>query len=243
MKTYRLLWLLAIGWLLPHMGTAQETAQSVKDFQGLWKARTGHSLHVDYGFFVNQSYVKHSNVYQTVRFDVAYQYDIPWRHKRSNFFVETGLTYRWYHCDIEEYEGDVRLARKKRKETEHRAIWHTDLGIKVYCTDWLYLSFSGGLNIGYADSDYFFEAYQRFASPAWELTTNSHSVSKALVFAGHSAVRLVGQIKQFSISLGYQADHWFAKITENGRFYTGDYMSLFDESTDWFVTLGVGYHF
>lgn len=219
MKTSRILCLLVLG-LFCGFGAAQEPAPIQTGFQGLWKERSGHSLHLDYGFFLGKWDAKYAATRLPLRFDLYYQYDIPWKFKRTNFFAETGLGYMW---------GDFEYTVDSRETwTYHRALLHLGAGLKVYCSDWLYLSFGVGLDVGYGHN----EGNIYGNSGLWRSSREDLSG-----LGGYSAASIVGQIKQFSVFLGYRADHWI-----NWNFGFTPLARPFAH-TDWFITLGVGYHF
>lgn len=216
MKTNKIVCLLALGLLCGSV-TAQQSESTRSVFQGLWQERSGHSLHLTYGFFVDTWFVQHAKNGLPFRFDLDYQYDIPWKFKRVNFFTEAGLAYMWAGT------GETDLVGSDRS-VYHRASGHLSVGLKVHCTDWLYLSLGGGLNVGglcptYLDGKVVVDAFD------------------VLLWGGYSSAVIVGQIRQFSISLGYRADHW--PVWD----YLGINTDRREKTTDWFITLGVGYHF
>ncbi|MDE5703905.1 MAG: hypothetical protein K2H70_03675, partial [Bacteroidales bacterium] len=109
----------------------QEPGQARPGFKGLWQEHTGHSLHLDYGFWVDKWYNQHAKACQPFRFDLDYQYDIPWKFKRTNFFVETGLGYRWMHSEEKSSnEKEIQICH----QTHHRVLAHLSIGLKVYFT-------------------------------------------------------------------------------------------------------------
>lgn len=234
MKTNKILCLLVFG-LLCGFSVAQEPAPTPPQagFQGLWKERTGHSLHLDYGFLVDKWYNQHAKACQPFRFDLDYQYDIPWKFKRTNFFVETGVGYRW--INTEEQTRDEKMMRVVR-QTNHRVLCHLSIGLKVYFTDWLYIFLDGGFNLGYVQV-LEEETAHSLSSSIQESCLLRTMRDDLMSFGLCSAAGIVGQIRQFSISLGYRAD---LLSTNGSSYYSFPFSSKY---TDWFVTLGVGYHF
>ncbi|MDE5704062.1 MAG: hypothetical protein K2H70_04480 [Bacteroidales bacterium] len=231
MKTNKIVFLLAFG-LICSLGMAQGSDRARSGFQGLWQERSGHSLHLDYGFFLGKWDAKIAATRLPLRFDLDYQYDIPWRFKRTNFFAETGLGYMWGRTDTAfGYENKIRTER----DVYHRVAWHLGVGLKVHCTDWLYLSFGGGFKVGYG---YHASEVKMFPlSSVNKYEDRWLDIIHRVSWGGYSAAGIVGQIRQFSISLGYRADHWvnpdFRFNAETRRW----------GHTDWFITLGLGYHF
>lgn len=218
--------------LLYGLGVAQEPAPNQAGFQGLWKERTGHSLHLGYGFLVDKWYNQHAKACQPFRFDLDYQYDIPWKFKRTNFFVETGLGYRWINSEEKSRdEKEIRVVH----QTNHRVLCHLSIGLKVYFTDWLYIFLDGGFNFGYVQV--LEEETEHPLSPSIQESYLLRTMRDDLMSLGVcSAAGIVGQIRQFSISLGYRFD----LLNTNSDFYDFPFSSKY---IDWFITLGVGYHF
>ncbi|MDE5704063.1 MAG: hypothetical protein K2H70_04485 [Bacteroidales bacterium] len=227
MKLRNIVCLLAFG-LICGLGMAQGSDRARSGFQGLWQERSGHSLHLTYGFFVDSWFIKYAKTCLPIRFDLDYQYDIPWKFKRANFFAEAGLGYLW--VNVEEV-GDIYY--DVEHSVYHRASGRFGAGLKVHCTDWLYLSFGGGFNLG-GLCEYWY----------WDDGSHPGGAYDQLLWGGYSSAGIVGQIERFSISLGYRADHWH---DGDGmwRGYNYDYgtWDTRDKTTNWFITLGLGYHF
>lgn len=232
MKTHRILCLLICG-LFCGVGMAQEPEQVRTGFQGLWQERTGHSLHLDYGFFLDKWHIQNAKTCQPLRFDLDYQYDIPWKFKRLNFFVETGIGYMWNNS---EETLSAERERYVNSLTYYRGFLHLSAGLKVYCTDWLYLSLGGGFNFAYAQVEEVKKAYP-LSTIVYENNLLYTQSLGHFSWGGYSAASIVGLIRQFSISFGYRADHWSFGTR---RFYGP---LLRSRHTNWFITLGVGYHF
>ncbi len=198
--------------------TAQ-TKQASK-FQGLWQQRKGHGLYLDFGYgFVRGDFQ------WPFRFDLTYQYDIPWQAKRVNLFVESGIGYERfaYH-----FNDDIAY---KFQRIQQRALWRLGGGFKIHCTNWLYLSFAGGFQVGY-DNEQIEEIDQSNGTVVYR------SISELTLLGGQSAIQIVGQIKRVSIHLGYRANHW-THVRRNEI----DKMMVPLNFTEWFLTAGVGYHF
>ncbi|MDE7149484.1 MAG: hypothetical protein K2O01_03625, partial [Bacteroidales bacterium] len=120
-------------------------------------------------------------------------------------------------------------------EFEKGVVAYAGIGMKIHCTDWLHLTFSQALNVmhesGHGD---FIGEGERFPEPpGWKHT----------LVGLQSSFRLVGQVKGFSIYVGYRLDHWLktfpglwewplslTKTDKNGK-YEG------------YLTFGIGYTF
>lgn len=214
---------------------AAQTERTSK-FQGLWQQRNGHGLYLEYGYEFIKDKTKWGEDKWPLRFDVTYQYDIPWRAKRVNIFVETGIGYeRLVSNSGRPIGNDLQDIDYAWQWVQQRMSWRFGGGFKVHCTDWLYLSFEGGFQVGY-DQRQFNEINQD------KRVTKHVDINETALFGGQSAMQIVGQIKRVSIHLGYRANHWIGPGT---RTYPPSHNTEVEivSQTDWFLTAGVGYTF
>lgn len=207
-------------------------------FQGLWQERKGHSVYFDYGYqtgaLAYRSYRDYMT-YKPIRFDLSYQYDILWNPKRINFYAHAGLGIRRLKTDYKPlytyYQGPLVIL----PEFEKGVVAYAGIGMKIHCMDWLHLAFSEALNVMHelGHGDYAGEGTHAAILPGWKHT----------LVGLQSSFRLVGQVKGFSIYVGYRLDHWLktfpglwewplslTKTDKNGK-YEG------------YLTVGVGYAF
>ena len=208
------------------------TAQTKRTsrFQGLWQQRKGHGLYLDYGYeFIKDKAIWGEDKWP-LRFDLTYQYDIPWRVKRVNLFVETGIGYERLVSNWDEPIYYMQWVQQ-------RLSWRFGGGVKVHCTDWLYLSFEGGFQVGYNQQ-------QTNEINQDKKVTKHVKIDGTALFGGQSAMQIVGQIKRVSIHLGYRANHWIANAADRTYPPThgGTEVEIVSQ-TDWFLTAGVGYTF
>lgn len=207
-------------------------------FQGLWQLHKGHGLYLDYGYEYLQDLETEIVDYKwPVRCDLTYQYDIPWRAKRVNLFVESGIVYEKQICQGLGgwLLGTQDYVAYKIQRIRQRMLWRFGGGFKIHCTDWLYLSFEGGFQVGcnHVKLD---EINQNYDVIQHKRTTET------ALFGGQSAMQIVGQIKRVSIHLGYRANHWIGPMTRSYPPTHGTKVEIVS-LTDWFLTAGVGYHF
>ena len=214
------------------------TAQTKRTskFQGLWQQRKGHGLYLDYGYeFIKDKAIWGEDKWP-LRFDLTYQYDIPWRAKRVNLFVESGIGYERLVSNsgwpIGNNLKDIYYAWQW---VQQRLSWRFGGGVKVHCTDWLYLSFEGGFQVGYNQQ-------QTNEINQDKKVTKHVEIDGTALFGGQSAMQIVGQIKRVSIHLGYRANHWIGPMTRSYPPTHGTKVEIVS-LTDWFLTAGVGYHF
>ncbi len=230
----KFLYLLLPALLLGGMGYAQDipasstaevpsTVQSKRasKFQGLWQQRKGHNLRLDYGFQADLIGLDWAyNKYSPIRFDLEYQYDIPWNPKRINFYAYVGIFYKRLKID---YEGYSHIPdRNTRLNLENSLGGYCGIGLKIHCTDFLYFSFSQALNLT--------EKMMNESYPKGYNDFNGH-----VYFGSQTAIRIVGQIKQFSIHLGYRMEHW-----QNNSM---DHVFPINKSYENYLTFGIGYDF
>ncbi len=206
--------------------TVQPKRASKSKFQGLWQQRKGHNLRLDYGFqadLLGNSWV---DKYTPLRFDLEYQYDIPWNPKRINFYAYAGFVYRQLNIGYHSYSrpdyGQYRL------DGEDGLGGYLGIGLKIHCTDWLHLSFAKAFNV----MDKFTKVthYERESSD--KLRSNSFG---GVVMGSQTSIRIVGQIKQWSIYLGYRVDRWQKAVVEPLFPVSGLYEN--------YLTFGIGYDF
>ncbi len=205
--------------------------------QGLWQQCKGHGLYLDYGYEYLQDLETEIVDYKwPLRFDLTYQYDIPWRAKRVNLFVESGIAYEKQICQSfgNWLLGTNDYVAYKIQRIRQRMLWRFGGGFKIHCTDWLYLSLEGGFQVGY-DNTKLDEINQN------NDIIKHKSDAKTALFGGQSAMQIVGQIKRVSIHLGYRANHWIDIYRYQLPRYKTEVTIL--TQTDWFLTAGVGYHF
>ena len=216
---------------------AAQTKRTSK-FQGLWQQRKGHSLYFDYGYQIDlleySSYLK----YKPLRFDLSYQYDIPWNPKRINFYAHAGLAYRQLNIDYNTsvyayYEGPVAVL------TDFEEGWcgYAGIGIKIHCTDWLHLSFSEAFNVmhGLGSGTFIGDGAHAAITPGWKHT-----------FVGSQfAFRIVGEFKGFSLYAGYRLDHWIKTFPNHSPCVPSPYIFISDKNGHYedYLTVGVGYTF
>lgn len=232
--------------LLGGIGQTQEpavtdapTAQTKRSskFQGLWQQRKGHGLYLDYGYeFIKDKAIWGEDKWP-LRFDLTYQYDIPWRAKRVNLFVESGIGYERLVSNSGWLIGnDLKDIYYAWQCVQQRLSWRFGGGVKVHCTDWLYLSFEGGFQVGYNQQ-------QTNEINQDKKVTKHIAIDRTALFGGQSAMQIVGQIKRVSIHLGYRANHWIVNASD--RTYPPSHGTEVEivSQTDWLLTAGVGYTF
>lgn len=206
-------------------------------FQGLWQQRKGHGLYLDYGYeFIKDKAIWGEDKWP-LRFDLTYQYDIPWRAKRVNLFVESGIGYERLVSNSGWLIGnDLKDIYYAWQWVQQRLSWRFGGGVKVHCTDWLYLSFEGGFQVGYNQQ-------QTNEINQDKKVTKHIAIDGTALFGGQSAMQIVGQIKRVSIHLGYRANHWIVNASD--RTYPPSHGTEVEivSQTDWLLTAGVGYTF
>lgn len=210
----------------------------IHGFQGRWQQRKGHSLYFDYGYqtgaLAYRSYRDYMT-YKPIRFDLSYQYDIPWNPKRINFYAHAGLGYRQLKTDYKPlyvyYQGPLVIL----PEFEKGVVAYAGIGMKIHCTDWLHLAFSEALNVMHevGHGDYAGEGIHATIPPGWKHT----------LVGLQSSFRLVGQVKGFSIYVGYRLDHWLK--TFPGLWEWPLSLTTTDKNGKYegYLTVGVGYAF
>ncbi len=234
----KFLYLLLPALLLGGMGYAQDipasstaevtsTVQSKRasKFQGLWQQRKGHNLRLDYGFqadLLGNSWV---DKYTPIRFDLEYQYDIPWNPKRINFYAYAGIVYKRLDIDYYSYSRPEQYRLDKEKSLGA----YVGIGLKIHCTDWLHLSFAQAFNV-----------MQKNANASYRIDDTDKLYRdhlRNILVGSQTSIRIVGQIKQWSIYLGYRVDRWQKTIAPFSS--TFPVSGLYEN----YLTFGIGYDF
>ncbi len=253
MKRYLSLILLLPALLLGGMGYAQDIPASstaevpstvrpkrASKFQGLWQQRKGHSVYFDYGYQTGKlAYIRYYDnilTYKPIRFDLTYQYDIPWNPKRINFYAHAGFGYRQLKTDYKSYymywyQGSLFLL----PEFEEGVVAYAGIGMKIHCTDWLHLSFSEAFNVMHevGHGDFIGEGTYPGIQPGWKHT----------LVGLQSTFRIVGQIKGFSIYAGYRLDHWLKTFPNTLKWPFSLTQTDKNGKYEGYLTFGIGYTF
>ncbi len=208
---------------------AVQTKRASK-FQGLWQQRKGHNLRLEYGFqadLLGNSWV---DTYLPLRFDLEYQYDIPWNPKRINFYAYAGFVYKQLNIDYRpntrpytytefRLDGDVGLGA------------YLGIGFKIHCTDWLHLSFAQAFNV--MDK----VAFVTHRDDYFGKDNLRENAFGDVLIGSQTSIRIVGQIKQWSVYLGYRVDHWQKTVVDFAPFLPN--RGIYEN----YLTFGIGYDF
>ncbi len=229
--------------LLDNMGYAQDIPASstaevpstvrpkrASKFQGLWQQRKGHNLRLDYGFqadLLGNSWV---DKYTPIRFDLEYQYDIPWNPKRINFYAYAGIVYKL--LDIS-YTNDMNRLYELCFKDEHNYGGYIGIGMKIHCTDWLHLSFAQAFNV--------IDRTINVTTPDMYNQSRRLTFFDGIFIGSQTSIRIVGQIKQWSIYLGYRVDRWQKKVTDHNP--QPESIFPINDFYDNYLTFGIGYDF
>ena len=215
------------------MDTPTAQTRRASKFQGLWQQRKGHNLRLEYGFQADLLGNTWVDKYTPLRFDLEYQYDIPWNPKRINFYAYAGIVYK--QLDVS-YTDDMNYFYDLCLKGEDGYGGYIGIGLKIHCTDWLHVSFAQAFNV--------MQKYVLATVPDDYEYLWSQTLFWPTLIGSQTSIRIVGQIKQWSIYLGYRVDHWQKKIMDYGSslfFY--DNMFPMNGFYDNYLTFGIGYDF
>lgn len=198
-------------------------ARRASKFQGLWQQRKGHNLRLEYGFQADLLGNTFTNKYTPLRFDLEYQYDIPWNPKRINFYAYAGIAYKQLDIDY----GDYTYIPQNlwRLDLENGIGGYIGIGLKIHCTDWLHIAFSQAFTVMEKAIDITYYTSQNHLYP--------NGFAQAFI-GSQTSFRIVGQINQFSVYCGYRVDHWQKTIAV---------MFPFNGLHENYLTFGIGYDF
>ena len=212
------------------MDTPTAQTRRASKFQGLWQQRKGHNLRLEYGFQADLLGNTWVDKYTPLRFDLEYQYDIPWNPKRINFYAYAGIVYK--QLDIA-YCPNTRpyTYTEFRLDSDVGLGGYLGIGVKIHCTDWLHLSFAQAFNVM---DKVVFVAHRDDYFGKDNLRENAFG---DVLIGSQTSIRIVGQIKQCSIYLGYRVDRWQKTIVDFAPFIPN--RSIYEN----YLTFGIGYDF
>ena len=207
LRTICLLHLLLLGLNPFVMAKTEKVLDSTKVAQmERWK-ESPHSLFASCGTLLAAEAHK---IYTKMALNASfiYQYDIPWQHKRTNFFVTSGIGYNGCRRDDKSYRAKNDMVYEEYiYDNLH---FYVGAGLKVRLAYFLDLSFSAAIDgalsyeLGRYPSFYWNKRY-----PLYDETDGSYRLDRnpniGYGVRGLFSIALTYEIKNFRILAGYQA--------------------------------------
>lgn len=224
-------------------GTDNERNTYEKAGMERWK-QSPHSMSLSCGTLLAPESYKLFTKMPALNFSLAYNYDIPWLHKRTNFFVTAGIAYEGCRRDDKPWQDKNGLMYEKFRHDSYHINFGAGLNIRLaYFLElsftaaidvslsferWRYPSFYG---VGYPPADDFYnDTYYADIGPKMGGGMRglfslflTYEVKRIRIFAGFKAY--AGYSNNLSYAFDYDAD------SPKGQPYNS-----------WAV-LGVGYRF
>lgn len=171
---------------------------------------------------------------------LTYQYDIPWQHKRTNFFVMTGIGYEGCYRNDKPYRAKSNIVYENY--VYDNVHLYVGAGIKVRMASFLDLSFSASID-GSFSSD-----FGRYPStyesenpgvPPYDRWVGRVPTERAGI-RGLFSIALTYEIKNFRLFAGCQA--YVSYLNDLDELYFGPKKPKAMPFNSW-ATFGVGYRF
>ena len=232
--------IVVLGFVVLSLSTvfAARPKQNLDSTEYAWRGHlksSPHSVQINCATLMyHKEAYKIFNKMPALNFSATYMFDIPWWHKRTNFFVLAGLGYQGCRRDGEPYETADETAVYWKYVYDQYQIY-LGMGLRIHLVESLDLSLSaaidgsynterGRMMKGYTLDGYYFYI-PRIKNSRWGLGTQA-------VFN----MNLTYEIKNILISAGCQL--YLGSDRKNGRYWkSSDY-----PHRSW-ATLGVGYRF
>ncbi|MBD5397118.1 hypothetical protein HDR62_03120 [bacterium] len=204
-----------------------------------WK-QSPHSMLLSFG-----TLMYHKEAYRifkqmpVLNFSLTYNYDIPWRHKRSNFFVLAGFAYEGCRRNDKPYQAKNKMVYENYIFDNFHI--STGAGLKVRLTYFLDLSFSVALDGAYS---YEFGRYPSLYGSPFPTDRD-----RCNYFRRDPHVEFELQ-NSFSLSLAYEIK--YIRIFVGCQFYVRYDVGYYRDRLNWrtdtapidsWVIFGVGYRF
>lgn len=224
-------------------GTENEHGVYEKSGMERWK-QSPHSMSLSGGALLAPESYKLFTKMPALNFSLAYNYDIPWHHKRTNFFVTAGMAYEGCRRDDKPYQAKNGLMYERFRHDSY----HIDFGagLNIRLAYFLELSFTAAIDVSLSFERWRYPSfYGVSAPPADDFFTDTYYAEMGPKFGG-------GMRGLFSVYLTYEVKR--IRIFAGCRVYVGhsnNLSSAFDYNADnpkgqpynsWAV-LGVGYRF
>ncbi len=235
-----------VGFILSGVNPSL-AAKNEGDFDSVKIARMEHWKQSPHTFWIGCGTLlspESHNIYTQMALNtsMAYQYDIPWQHQRTNFFVTAGVGYEGCRRNDKPYRAKNDIVYENYIYDNFHIFLGT--GLKVRLTYFLDLSFSAAIDGSFS---YEIGRYPSFYGtgiqpPLYDVQAKSFRVSRNPTFRngiqGLFSIALTYEIKNFRIFAGCQAYMGYLNDLEKMR-------SGFDEPhampfRSWAV-FGIGY--
>lgn len=246
MKRYWLMMVLGLVLLSLNVAVAARPKQNFDSTEYAWREHLKHSPHSVQVSFATLMYNKETYKIFTkmplLNFSATYMFDIPWWHKRTNFFVLAGLGYEGCRRDDVLYKASNNVYY----ETYSYNQFHTyfGVGLRIHLLKSLDLSLSSAVDasVGYERG-----RYESFFGKERPNTSTDYFISRLRDYHsdahGLLSLSLTYEIKRIRISAGCQM---YIGANEFGGYNaynnTAHWKDADQPSRSW-ATLGVGYRF